>query len=195
MHGARIRARRTLAVLTAAFAAICAVTMAPTPARADSSGWKVWYISVLKPANSDGVTRVLDVTNGSTANGTPVQLWQLTSGNTENFQQWGVRARGLNGNGYEIYNWGSGKCLDRRSDVAIGNGNPVQMWQCNSQDVPARDNQLWYPVKIGNSNWVELTNGVDGRCLDVTNFSNSNGARLQVWDCLGNWNQRWNIYP
>jgi len=194
-----MRLRRPLATLMATCAAIFAVVMAPTPARADSwPGWKVWYISVLKPANNGGITRVLDVTGGSGANGTPVQLWQQASGNTVNTQQWGVRARAVRNNdteyGYEIYNWGSGKCLDRRSDIPIGNGNPVQMWACNPSTETVRPSQLWWAVKVGSSNWVMLKNGIDGRCLDVTGVSYSNGARLQAWDCSANWNQRWNIY-
>jgi dienelactone hydrolase len=37
----------------------------------------------------------------------------------------------------------------------------------------------------------ELVGGASGRCLDVSGASTANGARLQLWDCHGNANQRW----
>jgi ricin-type beta-trefoil lectin protein len=40
----------------------------------------------------------------------------------------------------------------------------------------------------------ELKNKVTGGCLDVTGVSYTDYATLQVWQCSGNWNQRWNIY-
>ncbi|MEV6798955.1 ricin-type beta-trefoil lectin domain protein [Micromonospora rifamycinica] len=38
---------------------------------------------------------------------------------------------------------------------------------------------------------VMIAGGQSGRCIDVANSSTSNGARLQLWDCHGNSNQRW----
>ena len=40
-----------------------------------------------------------------------------------------------------------------------------------------------------------IAGGQSGRCIDVANSSTSNGARLQLWDCHGNSNQRWPIPP
>lgn len=78
------------------------------------------------------------------------------------------------------------------TDVPAGNGVRVQQWQCNGTP-----NQHWaaVPVESGSrGKWVELVNLQSGRCLDVTNVNYADGALLQVWDCSGGWNQRFNIY-
>ncbi|MFJ8582956.1 RICIN domain-containing protein [Micromonospora sp. NPDC093277] len=187
-----MRVKKAFAALITTCAVAFTVAIAPTPAQADSwPQWNVWYISVFKPT-SGLPTMVMDVTNGSSANMTPVQLWELrTSGNTLN-QQWLVRSKQIDASGnygYEIVNRGSGKCLDRRSDLGLGNGNAVQQYDCTGAS-----NQIWWPAAVGTSNWVMLKNGADRRCLDVRDVRYANGAPLQVWDCSGNWNQRWNIY-
>ncbi|MEU8260221.1 RICIN domain-containing protein [Micromonospora sp. NPDC048999] len=139
---------------------------------------------------------VLDVKNGSAANMTPVQLWAHPSGAYPLNQQWFLWGKWQDGNGnwgYEIRSKVSSnpKCLDRRADLGLGNGNVVQIYDCNGLT-----NQAWWPVTVGTSKWVLLKNGADGRCLDVRDASYGNGAPLQVWSCSsGNWNQRWNIYP
>lgn len=38
---------------------------------------------------------------------------------------------------------------------------------------------------------VMIAGSQSNRCIDVANSSTSNGARLQLWDCHGNSNQRW----
>jgi hypothetical protein len=30
-----------------------------------------------------------------------------------------------------------------------------------------------------------------GRCIDITSFGTADGTPVQLWDCLGNWNQKW----
>ena len=39
----------------------------------------------------------------------------------------------------------------------------------------------------------ELVARSSGRCLDVTNISTSNGARIQQWTCHGGTNQQWSL--
>ena len=34
-----------------------------------------------------------------------------------------------------------------------------------------------------------------GRCLDVTDWSTANGARIQQWGCQGGANQQWIVQP
>ena len=184
-----MRTRKTLAALMATCATVLAVVIAPTAAHAD---WQVGWISVLKPAGASA-TMVMNVQNGSSANLTPVQLWQVVTSGTGN-QVWRFRDTGrydANGlPGYQIYNPMTEKCLDRRIDLGIGNGNAVQIYDCTGAL-----NQTWWPVAVGTSTWGLLKNGSDRRCLDVKDFNYANGARLQVWDCGTNWNQRWNIEP
>jgi hypothetical protein len=37
----------------------------------------------------------------------------------------------------------------------------------------------------------QIRSNMNGKCLDVLGLNNSNGARVGVWDCTGNANQRW----
>jgi endo-1,4-beta-xylanase len=30
-----------------------------------------------------------------------------------------------------------------------------------------------------------------GRCVDISGLNTANGTPIQIWDCTGNWNQRW----
>lgn len=36
-------------------------------------------------------------------------------------------------------------------------------------------------------------NPVSGKCLDVTDKSTANGARLQIWTCAGGTNQQFHL--
>ena len=151
--------------------------------------WTTW-ISVKKPQLSPRETKVMDVVNGSGANGARVQLWDQ-SGVSQ--QDWIVFNPGTNPDGpFEIINDRSRKCLDMAIDGPIGNGTRVQQWECSKAS-----NQQWRAGRFSDSfsAWVELRNMRDpSLCLDVTNVNYANGALLQVWKCSGAWNQRWNIF-
>lgn len=67
------------------------------------------------------------------------------------------------------------KCL--RADNV--NGAPVQITDCTGGD-----DQEW---KFGPNGAISLYNGA--KCLDVTNGANTNGNKLQVWNCAKNYNQ------
>lgn len=116
----------------------------------------------------------LDVAGGSTANGTPIQMWQCQSGNHN--QDWTFD------DGRVVWA-GTHKCLD----VAGGgtaNGTRVQLWDCQ----PGNQNQRWAmdPEFPGKLVWL------GGKCLDVSGGGTASGTLVQVWDCMsGNDNQRW----
>jgi ricin-type beta-trefoil lectin protein len=38
-----------------------------------------------------------------------------------------------------------------------------------------------------------LYNPQSGKCLDDTNWATNPGVQLQIWDCTGNANQKWNL--
>ncbi|HET7245854.1 MAG TPA: RICIN domain-containing protein [Streptosporangiaceae bacterium] len=38
-----------------------------------------------------------------------------------------------------------------------------------------------------------LYNPQSGKCLDDTNWAANPGVQLQIWDCTGNANQKWNL--
>ncbi len=84
--------------------------------------------------------------------------------------------------GYPVIGPG-GKCVDVAGDDTGGNGAVVQLWDCQSY---ARD-QHWL-LKNGELQTL-------GRCLDVTNNGNTQGAKLDLWDCWGGSNQKWVTQP
>ncbi len=116
--------------------------------------------------------KCLDVTGGSTANGTLPQLWSCTAGNTN--QQWTVGSDG------SIR--GLGKCLDVANN-STANGAVVHLWDC----IGSVASQKWSA-----SNGA-LVNTASGKCLDVKDNNTANGATLQLWDCTGAANQKWTL--
>ncbi|GII92188.1 RICIN domain-containing protein [Sinosporangium siamense] len=157
------------------------------PANAGAAFITTW-VSVQRPNGATG-TKVLDVRDGSQANGARVQIWQR---NGYAQQYWTIERTGTSNSlgVYQLTSRHSGKCLDMAIDGTIGNGTRVQQWTCTGAT-----NQRWIarPVVAGN-NWVSLVNQRSGLCLDVPNYSYTDGNMLQVWQCHGDWNQRWNIY-
>jgi cellulose 1,4-beta-cellobiosidase len=112
-----------------------------------------------------------DVASASSANGTPVQLYDC---NGTTAQQWTV---GTDGTVRAL-----GKCLDVTA-AGTANGTPIQLYDCNGTAA-----QQW--ASGANSS---LRNPVSGRCLDATGNSSANGTRLQIWDCGGSPNQQWTL--
>ncbi|BCJ47417.1 hypothetical protein GCM10010168_17750 [Actinoplanes ianthinogenes] len=175
--------------------ALTLLTLFVAPAAAQAAG--PIYISVLKPT-SISPTRVLDMTGWSKEDLTQAQLWIYRNRDEVRNQRWYVEYRYKDsGMGvYRLRNALSNKCLDRRLDGSLDNGDVVQQYTCNDSS----KNQQWRahakPENTGDPdlNWVRLENMSDGRCLDVTGASFADGAKLQVWDCGWAWNQRWNIY-
>src|SRR5581483_2186788 len=114
--------------------------------------------------------KCVDVNNGNTANGTPVQLYDCNSGAS---QQWSVQSDGTIRN--------QGKCLDLYN--GYGNGALLEIWDCNGGP-----NQQW---QAGANK--TLVNPASGRCLDVPHSYTTNGTQLEVWDCNGGANQAWTL--
>lgn len=190
-----MRTRKFLTVLAAfVMATASAVLVVPAPANASVS--VTTYISVLNPPGQSG-KKVLDIANWSTVDRGPAHLWALRTTGTVSNQRWTIvkymtlYTTGTPVDVYYFQNQLSGKCLDKSQDVLDANGAAVYQITCSYHD-----NQLWefFPGFGGNSNWGELANLSDGRCLDVHGASFTDGAPLQVWDCTGGWNQRWNIF-
>lgn len=72
-------------------------------------------------------------------------------------------------------------CLDEDATHS-GDGNKVQLWQCNGSV-----QQRW----SFNANW-SIQNHRDGRCLDAdANQLGNNGAKVTVWHCSFALNQSW----
>ncbi|QFU89875.1 RICIN domain-containing protein [Amycolatopsis sp. YIM 10] len=114
--------------------------------------------------------RCVDVTGGSTANGTGTQLWDC---NGAAGQQWNHTA------GKQLVVYG-GKCLDA-SGQGTANGTAAIIWDCHSGT-----NQQWNLNADGTITGVQ-----SGLCLDANGAATANGTRLQLWSCHGGANQQW----
>jgi lysophospholipase L1-like esterase len=116
--------------------------------------------------------RCVDVPNGTTANGTQVQLWDCTGGANQSWTRTPDRQLLFNGT----------KCLDA-SGRGTTNGTQVIIWDCSGQA-----NQQW------NVNADGTITGVQSNlCLDATGQATGNGTKLVLWTCNGQANQRWTL--
>ncbi|WP_229924985.1 ricin-type beta-trefoil lectin domain protein [Streptomyces sulfonofaciens] len=114
--------------------------------------------------------KCVDVAAASSANGTPVQLYDC---NGSAAQQWSV-----NGDGTIR---ALGKCLDV-VDRSTADGAKVQLWDCTGGA-----NQKW---SVNSAH--DIVNSAADKCLDATDNTSANGTRLQIWTCTGAANQKWN---
>jgi len=185
----KVSRRPVFAAVTTLCMVVVGLFAGAAPAQAAST--VPTWISVLSGAAVG--PKVIDIRARSTANTARAQLWDRIPGTAGDNQIWTIIPVPVSGSSYKAYNLRnklSGKCLDKRSDVADVNGSQVQQYTCNSQP-----QQLWFFIGGFKSNaaWGELWNSADGRCLDAVAPGDSNGTPLQVWDCSGADNQRWNI--
>ncbi|MGJ6960408.1 ricin-type beta-trefoil lectin domain protein [Streptosporangium sp. G11] len=114
--------------------------------------------------------KCVDVAAASTANGTPIQLYDC---NGSGAQQWTL---GTDGTVRAL-----GKCLDVTA-ASTANGAQIQLYDCNGTAA-----QRWTYSAAR-----DLVNPAANKCLDATGQSSANGTRLQIWECSGNANQKWN---
>ena len=85
---------------------------------------------------------------------------------------------------------GTGKCMDV-TGVSYDNGAPIQLYDCLGG---TQYNQVFYLVQNPSNAWeVRIVASHSGKCLDVQGVSQSPGAILQQYDCLG-WNQRNQVF-
>jgi alpha-N-acetylglucosaminidase len=115
--------------------------------------------------------RCADITNGNSADSTPLQLWTC---NGTAAQTWSLPGDGTLR--------ADGKCLDVRGG-ATSAGTVVQLYTCNG--TPA---QSWAPRGDGT-----LQNTKSGLCLDASGGSSAPGTALIVWTCTGTANQLWSL--
>ncbi|WP_255953950.1 ricin-type beta-trefoil lectin domain protein [Streptomyces odontomachi] len=115
--------------------------------------------------------KCVDVASASSANGTPVQLYDC---NGTAAQQWSVNGDSLRA---------LGKCLDVTSG-STADGAKVQLWDCNGTGA-----QRW----TYNASTHDIVNLQANKCLDVTDNNSANGTRLQIWTCTGGSNQKWTM--
>ncbi|MFF7636251.1 RICIN domain-containing protein [Kitasatospora sp. NPDC008050] len=122
-----------------------------------------------------GSGKCLDVRNGGTADGTPVQLYTC---NGTASQRW-VIFTSPDGSYDRLYNRQSKKCLDV-SNSGTSLGTPVQIWTCNGSGA-----QTWGFTTRG------LLNLNSNQVLDVPLSNFSDGQSLQIWEWNGSGGQQW----
>jgi len=115
--------------------------------------------------------KCVDVAGASSANGTPVQLYDC---NGTAAQQWSVNSDGTIR--------ALGKCLDVTA-AGTADGTKVQLYDCNGTNA-----QKWRVEAAG-----DIANVGANKCLDATGSSSANGTRLQIWTCTGAANQKWTV--
>ncbi|NES37376.1 alpha-L-arabinofuranosidase [Micromonospora sp. PPF5-17] len=114
--------------------------------------------------------RCVDVPNGSTTNGTQVQLYDCWGGAMQTWTYTSAR---------EFTVYGS-KCLDANGQ-GTSPGTQVIIWDCNGQV-----NQQWSVNSDGTITGVQ-----SGLCLDANGAGTANGTKIILWTCNGQANQRW----
>ncbi|MFF5856472.1 lectin [Streptomyces sp. NPDC012751] len=114
--------------------------------------------------------KCLDVAGASSADGTPVQLYDC---NGTGAQQWTVGGDGTIR--------ALGKCLDVTGG-STADGAKTQLWTCTGGA-----NQKWTVTAAH-----DIVNPQANKCLDVTDNNSANGSRIQIWSCGGGANQKWN---
>jgi hypothetical protein len=159
VDGARVK--RTLAILAGVAVVATMGIIGITNASAASAG----------PLVSALNNKCLDLTEGSTANGTQPQLWTCYAGSTN-------QTVTLADNGsLQI----KGKCLDVANNSSA-DGAVVHFWDCYDS--------------VATQKW-SLTGGTlknsNGKCLDVKDNNTADGAKLQLWTCFGSANQKWTL--
>ncbi|WP_211370667.1 ricin-type beta-trefoil lectin domain protein [Nonomuraea turkmeniaca] len=115
--------------------------------------------------------KCIDVAGGSSADGTPVQLYTC---NGTAAQQW---TRPGDGTLRAL-----GKCLDV-VDRGTADGSKLQLWSCGGGA-----NQQWTHTA-----GRDLVNPAADKCADVTGNTSADGTRLQIWTCTGAANQKWTL--
>jgi hypothetical protein len=113
----------------------------------------------------------VDVTGGSAAPGTKVELWPCDSDPAA--QTWTMNANGTVGI--------NGQCLDV-TGASTADGALIEEWTCNGGG-----NQQWLAVN------GELVNPASGKCLDDPAFTTTAGTQLDLWTCNGGSNQQWSV--
>ncbi|MFI7430104.1 arabinofuranosidase catalytic domain-containing protein [Micromonospora sp. NPDC049836] len=113
--------------------------------------------------------RCLDVPDGSTTNGTQVQLWDCWGGNMQRWTYTSAKQLTVYGN----------KCLDAEGASSTP-GTRAIIWDCNGQS-----NQQWNLNANGTISGVQ-----SGLCLDAYNWGTTNGTKIVLWTCHGGTNQQ-----
>jgi regulation of enolase protein 1 (concanavalin A-like superfamily) len=127
--------------------------------------------------------KVIDLTNGGTADGTDAVQWSWNGGNS---QKWAFTGSG-NGQ-YQATGVASGKLLEV-TGASTANGALVQILPSNGSN-----GQKWTVTPSGDG-FFKLLNVNSGKAADVKDISTADGAAIQQWTYWAGNGQQWLFAP
>jgi hypothetical protein len=125
--------------------------------------------------------KVLDLQNGTIANGTPLVQWGWNGGNS---QKWALTH--LGSGQYQVANVLSGTVMDV-DNANMNNNGKIQIWTSNGLN-----HQKWTATPAGDG-FFKLTAAHSGKLADVTGGSTADGATIIQWQSHGGDNQQWSF--
>jgi len=143
------------------------------------------YIYRIAPVNTNNAMSV-DVYGAHTTNGSVIQQWYTETSGTA--QMFNLIADGSN---WRIsMSIASNKCFDLvGSGSSTGNGTQLAINDCSAGDA----SQQFTITPDAQTGGFIFKNVLTGRCLDENGGNTSAGVPMQVWDCNGGVNQKFNI--
>ncbi|WP_270243029.1 RICIN domain-containing protein [Collinsella tanakaei] len=129
--------------------------------------------------------RVLDLTAGSTANGTRLQLWQANGSSAQAFALASTTDALPNGT-YTLTVANTNLAIDV-ANASYASGANVQVFQSNNSGA-----QKWNVTRNADGTYT-IVNAASGKALDVAGGSAYSGANVQQYQPNGSAAQRWNI--
>ncbi len=164
------------AVIALALASLATLSLNARPVSADisPSWWNGW----------SGLC--LNVQGANPNNGAKLIQWTCTNVPNESFS-----LTSCNGSGQcELVENNYNKCVTDPG-ASTSNGTQLQDWACTGATT-----QLWRYSWVDNFD-VTLTNVYSGKCMEVYNWSKSNGGVVDQWTCLSpptsHENQVWHV--
>lgn len=129
--------------------------------------------------------RVLDLTAGSTANGTRLQLWQANNSPAQAFALASTTDILPNGT-YTLTVANTNLAIDV-ANASYASGANVQVFQSNNSGA-----QKWNVIRNSDGTYT-IVNAASGKALDVAGGSAYSGANVQQYQPNGSAAQRWSI--
>lgn len=129
--------------------------------------------------------RVLDLTAGSTANGTRLQLWQANGSPAQAFALASTTDTLPNGT-YTLTVANTSLAIDV-ANASYASGANVQVFQSNNSGA-----QKWNVARNADGTYT-IVNAASGKALDVAGGSAYSGANVQQYQPNGSAAQRWSI--
>ena len=129
--------------------------------------------------------RVLDLTAGSTANGTRLQLWQANNSPAQAFALASTTDTLPNGT-YTLTVANTNLAIDV-ANASYASGANVQVFQSNNSGA-----QKWNVARNADGTYT-IVNAASGKALDVAGGSAYSGANVQQYQPNGSAAQHWNI--